>query len=150
MYSHWFHKYSLTEYAAKWFLKVLLVICCCIYFPYIPPLQSGSQICVVSRKGRLSSIAQSCPTLSTLWTAACQAFLSITNCRSLPKPMSTESVMPSNHLILCRPLLLLPSIFPSISINSMKGRLETGKKINASKGQSPSKIAIMLSSETPG
>ena len=49
-------------------------------------------------------------------TAACQDSLFITNCRSLPKPMSTESVMPSNHLILCRPLLLLPSIFPSIRV----------------------------------
>ena len=50
----------------------------------------------------------------TPWTAACQASLSITNSRSPPKPMSIESVLPSNHLILCRPLLLLPSIFPSI------------------------------------
>ena len=47
-------------------------------------------------------------------TAACQASLSITNSRSLLKLMSTESVMPSNHLILCHPLLLQPSIFPSI------------------------------------
>ena len=50
----------------------------------------------------------------TPWTAACQASLSITNIRSLLKFMSRESVMPSNHLILCHPLLLLPSIFPSI------------------------------------
>ena len=50
--------------------------------------------------------------------AARQAFLSITNSRSLPKPMSIESVMPSNHLILCRPLLLLPSTFPSIRVFS--------------------------------
>ena len=48
------------------------------------------------------------------WTAACQTSLSITNSWSLPKFVSIESVMPSNHLILCRPLLLLPSIFPSI------------------------------------
>ena len=48
------------------------------------------------------------------WTAARQASLSITNSQSSPKPMSIESVMPSNHLILCYPLLLLPSIFPSI------------------------------------
>ena len=48
----------------------------------------------------------------TPWTAACQASLSITNSQSLLKLMSIESVMPSNHLILCRPLLLLPSIFP--------------------------------------
>ena len=50
----------------------------------------------------------------TPWTAARQASLSITNSRSLLKLMSIESVMPSNHLILCRPLFLLPSIFPSI------------------------------------
>ena len=50
----------------------------------------------------------------TPWTAALQASLSITNSWSLPKLTSIESVMPSNHLILCRPLLLLPSIFPSI------------------------------------
>ena len=56
---------------------------------------------------------------ATPWTAACQASLSITNSRSYPKPMFTESVMPSNHLILCCPLLLLPSIFPSISVLPM-------------------------------
>ena len=49
---------------------------------------------------------------------ACQASLSITNSRSLLKLMSIESVMPSNHLILCRPLLLLPSILPSIRVFS--------------------------------
>ena len=54
----------------------------------------------------------------TSWTAACQAFLSITNCRSLLKLMSIESVMPSNHLILCHPLLLPPSIFPNIRVLS--------------------------------
>ena len=53
----------------------------------------------------------------TLWTAARQASLSITNSRSLPKLTSMESVMPSNHLILCRSLLLPPSIFPSIRGN---------------------------------
>ena len=52
----------------------------------------------------------------TPWTAVHQASLSITNFQSPPKPMSTESVMPSNHFILCRPLLLLPSIFPSIRV----------------------------------
>ena len=50
------------------------------------------------------------------WIAARQASLSITNSQSPPKPMSIESVMPSNHLILCRPPLLLPSIFPSIRV----------------------------------
>ena len=55
---------------------------------------------------------------STPWTAACQASLSITKSPSLLKLMSIESVMPSNHLILCWPLLLLPSIFPSIRVFS--------------------------------
>ena len=54
----------------------------------------------------------------TPWTAACQASLSITNSQSSPKLMSIELVMPSNHLILCHPLLLLPSIFPSIRVFS--------------------------------
>ena len=56
----------------------------------------------------------------TPWTATCQASLSITNSQSLLKLMSIESVMPSNHLILCRPLLLLPSSFPSIRVFSNK------------------------------
>ena len=55
---------------------------------------------------------------ATPWTAACQASLSITNSRSLLKLISMELVMPSNHLILCHPLLLLPSIFPSIRVFS--------------------------------
>ena len=54
----------------------------------------------------------------TLWTAACQASLSITNFQSLLKLMSIESVLPSNHLILCHPLLFPHSIFPSIRLFS--------------------------------
>ena len=57
------------------------------------------------------------------WTAARQTPLSITNSRSLPKPVSIESVVPSNHLILCHPLLLLPSIFPSIRVFSYESAL---------------------------
>ena len=64
---------------------------------------------------QFSSVAQSFPTLLDPM-AACQASLSITNSQSLRKLMSIESVMPSRHLILCRPLLLLPSIFPSIRV----------------------------------
>ena len=60
---------------------------------------------------------------ATPWTAARQASLSITNCRSPPKPMSIEWVMPSNHLILYRPLLLLPSIVPSIRVFSKESAL---------------------------
>ena len=56
-------------------------------------------------------------------TKARQASLSITNSQSLPKFMSIEMVMPSNHLILCRPLLLLPSIFPSIRVFSNESTL---------------------------
>ena len=59
----------------------------------------------------------------TPWTTARQASLSITNSWSLPKLMSIESVMPSNHLILCHPLLLLPSIFPSIRVFSKESVL---------------------------
>ena len=59
----------------------------------------------------------------TPWTAACQAYLSITNSWSLLKLMSIESVMPANHLILCHPLLLLSSIFLSIRIFSSESVL---------------------------
>ena len=64
------------------------------------------------------SVTQSCPTLCNSWTAAHQASLSITNSQSLLKLMSTELMMPSNHLILCCPLLLLSSIFPRIKVFS--------------------------------
>ena len=60
---------------------------------------------------------------ATPWTAARQASLSITNSWSLPKPMCIESVMPSSHLILYRPLLLLPSIPPSIRVFSNESAL---------------------------
>ena len=60
---------------------------------------------------------------ATPWTAARQAFMSITNSRSLLKLMSIESMMPSNHLILCCHLLLLPSIFPSIRVFSNESAL---------------------------
>ena len=84
---------------------------------------------------QFSSVTQSCPTLVTPWTAARKAFPSITNSRNLPKHMSIESVMPSNHLILCRPLLLLPSVFPRIRVfsNEVAKVLEFGV---ASGGQS--------------
>ena len=63
---------------------------------------------------------------ATPWTAALQASLSITNSRSLLKLMPIESVMPSNHLILCHPLLLPPSIFPSIRVFSSESVLTSG------------------------
>ena len=72
---------------------------------------------------QFSSVAQSCLTLCNPWTAAHQASLSITNSWSLLKLMSIGSVMPSSHLILCRPLLLLLSIFPSIRVFSNESAL---------------------------
>ena len=72
------------------------------------------------------SIQFSCSVMSdsaTPWTAAHQASLSIMNSRTLLKPISTELVMPSSHLILCRPLLLLPSIFPSTRVFSNESAL---------------------------
>ena len=70
------------------------------------------------------SVASLCPTLCrTPWTAAWKASLTITNSGSLLKLMSIESVIPSNHLILCHPILLLPSIFPSIRVFSNESAL---------------------------
>ena len=66
----------------------------------------------------VSSVAQLCLTLCDPTDCSTRASLSIANSRSLLKLMSIESVMPSNHLILCRPLLLLPSVFPSIRVFS--------------------------------
>ena len=84
---------------------------------------------VIPNGGKLSSVSLSVQSLScfplfvTPWTEACQASLSITNSWSLLKLMLIESVMPSNHLILCRPLLLPPSIFPSIRVFSKESVL---------------------------
>ena len=71
-------------------------------------------LCVFSSVQLLSHVQL----FATPWTIAHQVSLSITNSRSPPKPMSVESMMPSNHLILCRPPLLLPSVFPSIRVFS--------------------------------
>ena len=88
-----------------------------------------NQICSYQRR-RISSVQFSSVQLlswawlfANPWTAAHQASLSITNSWSLLKLMSIESVMPSNHLILCRPLLLLPLVFPSISAFSSESVL---------------------------
>ena len=70
-----------------------------------------------------SSVAQSCPTLWDPWVTAHQASQSITNSRSLLKLIFIEPVMPSNHLFLCHPLHLLPSIIPSIRVFSNESAL---------------------------
>ena len=69
------------------------------------------------------SVTQSCPTPCDSMNRSTPGLLSIINSRSPPKPMSIELVMPSNRLILCRPLLFLPSIFPSIRVLSNESAL---------------------------
>ena len=71
---------------------------------------------IIISSSQFSSVSQSCSTLCNTWAAAYQASLSITNSQSLLKLMSIESEMPSNNLIPCCPLLLLPSIFSSIRV----------------------------------
>ena len=103
------------------------------FSPYIPqsqPLTMGSffslspQLMIAQQTTQFQLCTQSDQLLScvrffvTSWIAACQASLSKTNSQSLLKLMFIESVMPSNHLILCHPLLLLTSIFPSIRVFS--------------------------------
>ena len=92
-----------------------IVFCCCCFLLLLYHLK-------ISFFGlQFSSVVQPLSHVRlfvTPWTAACQASLSITNSRSLIKLMSIQSVMPSNNLILCRLLLLLPSVFPSIRVFS--------------------------------
>ena len=78
---------------------------------------------IIISSSQFSSVSQSCSTLCNTWTAAYQASLSITNSQSLLELMSIESEMPSNNLIPCCPLLLLPSIFSSIRVFSNKSVL---------------------------
>ena len=82
-------------------------------------------------------------TFETPWTVACQAFLSITNTQSLLKLMSIKSIMPSSHLILCCPPLLLLSIFPSIRVFSNESVLHI-------KWPKYWRLSISLSKEHPG
>ena len=83
-----------------------------------------STVCVRKRSSvQFGSVAQSCLTLCDPMNCSTPASLSITNSQSPPKPMSIKLVMPSSHLILCHPLLLLPSIFPSIRVFSNESTL---------------------------
>ena len=97
----------------------------CVFFFPINKLQTSRTIDAWQAHRGFSSVQSlSCVLLfAAPWTAAHQASLSITNSWSLLKLMSIESVMPSNHLILCHPLLLLPSIFPSIRVFSKESLL---------------------------
>ena len=83
---------------------------------------AGNMVCLSKKFSSVQSLSRVW-LFATPWTAACQASLSITSSWNLLKLMSIESVMPSNHLILCRPLLLVPSIFPSIRVFSDESAL---------------------------
>ena len=105
-----------------------LLFCCfdfweIIHFWFFPLSYSYSLLFLFHTSVQFSSVPQSCPTLTTPWTVACQASLSITNSWSLLNLISIELVMPSNHLILCSPFLLPPSIFPSIRVFSNESAL---------------------------
>ena len=91
-----------------------------LWKPVLPPRQAVSQF---------SSVTQCVQLFATPWTAACQAILPITNSWSLLKLLSFESVRPFNHLILCRPLLLSPSVFPSIRVFSNKGLFSSSHQV---------------------
>ena len=101
----------------------------CFHLMGIANQKSIIHICTHTQKYKHNTKFSTVQSLShvqlfaTAWTTARQAFLSITNSRSPPKPMSTESVMPSNYLILHRPLLLPPSIFPNIRVFSNESAL---------------------------
>ena len=94
----------------SWFHVLLLLLLLLLsHFSHV-------RLCVTP----FSSVVQLCPTLCDPMNSSMPGLLSMTNSRSSPKPMSIESVMPSSHLILCHPLLFLPSIFPSIRVFSNK------------------------------
>ena len=106
----------------------VLIVCQTLYLVlHMPfsPCAWKNMVYIFYLKAAFSSVQSlSCVWLfATPWTAARQASLGITNSRGLLKLMSIESVMPSNHLIFCRPLLLLPSIFPSIRVFSSESAL---------------------------
>ena len=136
---------SLSEPPGKPVLHMVVYICQCyflsLFHPLLPPSvhTSALYICVFIPALLIGSSVPyfHIPLISVLsvqfvsrvqffatsWTAACQASLSITTSWRLLKLMYIKSVMPSNHLILCRPLLLLPSIFPSIRVFSSESVL---------------------------
>ena len=109
--------------------KVISIIIILIFNSYFYTRDWITKLLLVVTLGQssvqFSSVTQSWRLFETPWAAAHQASLSITNSQSLLKLTSIESVMPSNHLILCHPLLL-PSIFPSIRVFSKSQFFESG------------------------
>ena len=111
------------ELLKPWATKNYIPICLCML---------SWLVCIFPRRGYYPFLSVHCTSVQLLshvwlfatpWTAACQASLSFTFSLSLVKLMSTESVMPSSHLILCHPLLLLLSSFPSIRVFSSESAL---------------------------
>ena len=103
----------------KYNIKVILPFVVSIRFSIFPDRLSCSHVC--SEQDQFSSVAQSCQTLCNTMDCSMQSSLSITNSWSLLKLMSIVWVMPYNRLILCRHLLLLPSIFPRIRVGEGNG-----------------------------
>ena len=141
-----FINYSITFVC---YFKIYFILLCIITQPYCNHHQDTdlNSLCLLLSTCNFSSVQSlSHVQLFATWrTAARQASLSITNSRSPPKPMSIELVMPSNHLILCCPFLLLPSVFPSIRVFSNESALH----IRCPKYWSFS-FNISLSNEHPG
>ena len=107
------------------FYHFCLAVCSC-FWKYIWTLKWEQESTLLHSSVQFSSVQSLIRLFATPWTAAHQASLSITNSRSLLKLMSIESVMPFSHLILCRPLLLPPSIFPSIRVFSNESFFASG------------------------
>ena len=101
-----------------------LHVCFPLHYRFLKGQHHTYYIYICDTKCCCCSVAHSCPKLfATPWTAACQASRSFTISQSLLRLMSIESIMPSNHLILCHLLLLLPSVFPSIKVFSNESAL---------------------------
>ena len=96
-------------------MPINLYMCLCLYECIINY--------ILSKKSCCCSVTQSFLTLCGPWTAACQAYLSFNIFQNLLKLMSIDWMMPSNHLILCHPLLFFPSLFPSIRVFSSESAL---------------------------
>ena len=136
-----------ANYTSKKLGKVFDKVKCGYSLPHKMSTRSENCMCVCMQLYQFSSVQSlGCVWLfATPWTAACQASLSITNSWSLLKLMSIRSVMPSNHLIFHRPLLLLPSVFPSIRVFPVSQFLASGSQsIGASASVLPVNIQDWL------
>ena len=111
----WYRRKS-TSFCSWIVVSFAIWICGCLIQMWLKWNRASVQFSSVQSLSRVWLFA-------TWWTEACQAYLSITNSQSLLKLMSIESVMPSNHLIICLPILLLPSMFPSIRVFSNESAL---------------------------